>query len=81
MACFLDVFGFGTIRANKDSRAKYVIFNRQIANCSAAGHAADWEIRLYTGGNPHNHPIHISVRADKPHYDGDSDWTLQTPLA
>lgn len=45
--------------ASKDRRVKYVISNRKIA--SGAGGPSPWVWRPYSGKNPHNHHVHISV--------------------
>ncbi len=42
-----------------DTRVTYVIWNRQIYNRSRA--AEGW--RVYSGSNPHNHHMHVSIRA------------------
>lgn len=45
------------IRASRDRRVKYIISNRKI--CSPD--REDWKWRTYSGSNPHNHHVHISV--------------------
>lgn len=65
-----------TIRTSKDTRVKYIIWNRRIASSSAIGTRPAWEWRPYTGTNPHNHHVHISVKSDKANYDSTSDWTI-----
>ena len=63
------------------SRVKYIIWNRQIANASPIGSAEAWELRPYTGSNPHNKHIHISVKPikDGPSgYDTESSWGFQS---
>ncbi len=65
-----------TIRASRDSRVKYIIWNRRICSSSSIGGAPAWSWRPYNGANPHNKHIHISVKSDKPSYDDTSDWTL-----
>ncbi|WP_406854405.1 hypothetical protein ABEG18_17880 [Alsobacter sp. KACC 23698] len=69
------------IRSAADSRVKYVIWNRRIANSSAVGGAPAWGWRPYTGRNPHDHHIHISVKPDKAGYDSAAAWTLPASLA
>src|SRR5215510_704075 len=64
------------IRASRDDRVKYIIWNRRIANSQSIDGAAAWAWRPYHGPNPHNKHIHISVKSDKPHYDADADWQL-----
>lgn len=64
------------IRASRDPRVKYVIWNRRIANSSAIGGAAPWDWRPYGGRNPHDHHVHISVKSDKPSYDSMDEWEI-----
>ncbi len=65
-----------TIVASRDSRVKYIIWNRQIANSTPIGGAPAWAWRPYNGANPHNKHTHISVKADPAAYDNTSPWTL-----
>lgn len=62
---------------SRDPRLKYIIWNRRIvASYAANGHAA-WKWRAYSGKNPHNHHVHISVSAEKRHFDAERDWTVR----
>jgi Transglycosylase SLT domain len=61
-----------SIVASRDPRVKYLIWNRQI--CSSQ--VQPWTWRRYTGSNPHNKHIHISVLPQKAKYDDTSDWHL-----
>lgn len=45
------------LRAKRDPRVKYVIFNRRIFSSSIE----PWKWRPYSGPNPHEHHVHISV--------------------
>ena len=65
------------IRANRDPRVKYVIWNRQIANSSSIGGSEPWAWRPYTGKNPHNHHVHISVQPERAKYDSETPWDIQ----
>ncbi|MFC0220557.1 hypothetical protein ACFFJ7_19450 [Pseudochelatococcus lubricantis] len=65
------------LRASRDKRIKYLIWNRRIANASAIGGVAPWTWRSYTGKNPHDHHFHLSVKPDKAFYDDESVWTVQ----
>lgn len=58
--------------ALRDSRTKYVIWNRRIANPDIAGGA--W--RPYSGSNPHDKHVHISVRPEKRFFDSDAAWDI-----
>ena len=66
-----------SLRAGKDARIKYIIWNRRIANRDPMGGAAAWAWRPYGGKNPHNHHCHISVRQEKMYYDGTGAWSVQ----
>ena len=57
----------------RDSRVKYVIWNRRIM--SGAGGPAPWLWRAYSGPNPHTRHLHLSVVADKRCRDA-SPWML-----
>jgi hypothetical protein len=65
-----------SIHASRDSRVKYIIWNKKIANSSAIGTSAPWAWRTYTGSNPHTRHVHISVKASKPQYDSESSWSV-----
>jgi lysozyme family protein len=66
-----------TLRRNRDRRIKYVISNRRIF--SSQLHA--WEWHPYTGTNPHDHHVHISVLPDKALYDDRRPWSLRRAVA
>lgn len=65
------------IRASRDPRVKYIIWNRRIANSSSIGGAAPWAWRPYNGRNPHDHHVHISVLPEKAKYDSEQPWSIQ----
>jgi hypothetical protein len=56
--------------ASRDPRIKYVIWNRRI--CSSE--VSPWVWRPYSGANPHDHHVHISVKPEKSLYDDESPW-------
>lgn len=60
--------------ASRDPRIKYVISNRQI--CAGSGGPSPWVWRKYTGANPHEHHVHISVKDGAKFYDDTSPWNL-----
>ena len=61
--------------ASRDERIKYVISNKKI--CSGTGQSNPaWVWRPYTGSNPHDHHVHISVKSDNAHYDDPRPWVL-----
>ena len=64
-----------SLLANKDPRVKYIISNRKIA--SGSDGPQPWKWRGYTGKNPHNHHVHISVKSDKAHYDSKTPWKFE----
>lgn len=64
------------IRASRDSRVKYIIWNRRIANSAAIGSAEPWQWRPYSGTNPHTKHVHISVKPDKASYDSTATWSI-----
>jgi hypothetical protein len=64
------------IRASRDPRVKYIIWNRQIANSSSIGGAAPWAWRRYTGDNPHDKHVHISVQSERAKYDSEEPWNI-----
>lgn len=59
---------------NRDPRIKYVISNRRIGAGSQGPMA--WQWRKYSGTNPHDHHVHISVKSDKQFYDDAKDWNI-----
>jgi len=65
-----------SIHESRDSRVKYIIWNRKIANSSAIGSSAPWAWRPYNGANPHNHHVHVSVKPAKPKYDSEETWSV-----
>lgn len=56
---------------SKDARIRYLIWNGRITSDAKAG---AW--KRYTGSNPHNHHLHLSVNSLPKHYDDASDWKL-----
>lgn len=57
------------LRDAKDSRIKYVIWNRRIM--SGKDGPSPWQWRKYDGSNPHTKHVHISVNSD-----ADAPWRL-----
>ncbi|MGX9571526.1 hypothetical protein [Mesorhizobium sp. f-mel] len=64
----------------RDSRVKYIIWNRKIANSSAVGGVPAWSWRNYSGRNGHTHHIHVSVKPEKATYDSETAWNLPPSL-
>ena len=65
------------LRGARDTRIKYVIWNRRIFSATVS----PWEWRPYTGANPHNHHVHVSVSEDKARYDSTASWSVGPPMA
>jgi hypothetical protein len=61
---------------SRDSRIKYIIWNKRICASYEVGNAAAWQWRNYSGANPHDKHAHFSVLADKESYDNETDWTI-----
>jgi hypothetical protein len=64
------------MQEKKDKRIKYVIWNRRIMNSSQINDTEAWTWRTYTGKNPHDKHIHISVLCDNVLYDNVEKWHL-----
>lgn len=60
------------LRQSRDPRIKYIISNRKIASSTVQ----PWKWRKYTGSNPHDHHVHISVNSQKRYYDDDAPWEI-----
>lgn len=69
------------IIASRDSRIKYVISNKKICASTKVNGVAAWTWRPYSGSNPHNKHMHLSVKADKASYDDTGKWQLNFPQA
>ncbi|GAB3174845.1 SH3 domain-containing protein [Telluribacter humicola] len=70
-----------TLETNRDPRVKYVIWNKKIMNSAAIGGADPWTWRPYTGANPHDRHIHISVKCDPANYDSRTVWAISVANA
>lgn len=64
------------IRSNQDPRVKYIIWNKRIASSTAIRGSAPWAWRDYTGSNPHDKHVHISVKSHKAAYDSNNPWPI-----
>jgi hypothetical protein len=74
-ACDCNVIA-EAIRASKDPRVKYIIWNARIARSFVKNGHAPWTWLPYTGANKHTHHIHVSVKADKASYDATGAWSI-----
>jgi murein L,D-transpeptidase YcbB/YkuD len=61
----------------QDGRCKYVIFGGKIFKT----YKLELGWAKYTGANPHNHHVHISVLGDASKYDDPASWTLTSAPA
>jgi hypothetical protein len=52
-----------TLQGRRDPRIAYVIWNRRIM--AGADGPSPWRWRRYTGKNPHNHHLHVSIMPSK----------------
>lgn len=66
-----------SIKASRDARVKYIIWNKRIASSSPIGGQPAWAWRPYNGANPHNKHIHISVLPEKSAYDSTAAWAVE----
>lgn len=62
------------LRDVKDSRVKYIIWNRRICN------SPDWTWKSYTGTNPHTKHMHVSILSTTTAENDTSDWWTATEL-
>ncbi|GAA5007341.1 hypothetical protein [Pseudoluteimonas lycopersici] len=66
-----------SLQANKDSRIKYIIWNRRICCSYPIQGKGAWEWRAYTGRNPHTQHLHLSVLPNKGAYDNQTPWSVR----
>lgn len=60
------------LRQGRDHRIKYVISNKKIFSSVVK----PWIWRPYTGSNPHNQHVHISVLPEQELYDDKAPWEI-----
>ncbi len=65
------------IRASKDPRVKYIIYERRITK--QGSNLQEWT--TYTGPSPHDHHFHISVKQDPHLYDDPRPWDIGAGIA
>lgn len=58
------------LRQMRDPRIKYVISNRKIFSSVES----PWQWRKYSGSNPHDHHVHISIKGLDQFFDDESPW-------
>lgn len=73
----MNLFG-EALRESTDDRLKYVIWDREMfSSYPTSGHAAfSW--RPYSGSNPHDKHMHVSVHGD---YDDTRPWQIGEEMA
>lgn len=64
------------LQEHMDPRVKYVIWNRKIMSSSVIRGVAAWTWRPYSGKNPHDKHVHISVKPEASLYDDVSLWQI-----
>lgn len=64
-----------SLMKNRDPRIKYIISNHKIVSGNQG--PQQWVWRGYTGKNPHNHHVHISVKSEKSLYDSKAKWKFE----
>jgi hypothetical protein len=64
------------IRASRDPRVKYIIWNRRICTPLPKDGMPGWAWRPYTGKNGHTHHMHLSVKPLKSLYDSETPWSI-----
>ncbi|MBY3187920.1 hypothetical protein HFO25_06355 [Rhizobium laguerreae] len=64
------------VRASRDPRVKYIIWNRRISHYQAKDGVPPWAWKRYAGSNPHDKHVHISVRPEKALYDSTNPWSV-----
>lgn len=65
------------IRLSKDTRVKYVLWNRQMFSSYPASGYQPFMWRPYSGSNPHTKHAHVSVQPQKNLYDSVKAWVIQ----
>lgn len=64
------------LRSSRDPRIKYIISKRRIASAAPKGTVPGWTWRTYTGSNPHDKHVHISVQPNVALFDAKDPWRI-----
>jgi hypothetical protein len=64
------------LEQSRDSRIKYIIWNRRIMSSQTIQGVAAWTWRPYAGQNPHTKHLHVSVQPEKLLYDSELTWKV-----
>lgn len=71
-----DSYAFAEmLRQRQDKRIRYAISNRRIFDGPGMDHPA-WLWHPYTGLNPHDHHVHVSVSHDPKLADDEAPWNI-----
>lgn len=68
------------LRASKDRRIKYIIWNGQIANYQSLQGKPAFAWRPYRGPDAHKRHLHLSVRPNSTLYDDATQWQIANAL-
>lgn len=68
------------LRISRDRRIKYVIFNKRIFSATWSGSRPPWTWGPYSGSNPHDKHMHVSVVPTSV-ADDTSPWEITLPLS
>lgn len=63
---------------SRDPRIKYIIWNRRILSGSRG--PSPWVWRSYSGPNPHDKHLHLSVESSPDRFDDAREWAIQPPV-
>ena len=66
-----------SLRASRDPRIKYMIWNKRIVSSYRQGATAAWTWRPYRGRNGHTKHVHVSVNPAKAQYDSEAEWAVR----
>lgn len=61
---------------SRDERIKYLIWNKRMCSSYPAHGKPAWTWRPYSGSNPHQKHIHVSVQDSKILYDSVAEWDI-----
>jgi hypothetical protein len=64
------------LRNSQDERIKYVIWDHRMYSSYPHGDSSAWAWRPYSGHNPHDKHMHVSVVEDKRLYDEMTSWKV-----
>lgn len=65
------------LRASRDPRIKYVIWNRRMFSSYSNSSRSAWEWGAYSGSNKHTHHLHISIQPSADAASDTGDWAVR----